>query len=375
MGLLIPKNPKYAEATITFIGLSNSIYGKPQYVLVNPSDNSTTLKFPGLKYRRPREGETLEDVAVERFEQQTGLKVSKRLGLRGIIPGRSRHTNHWIFRNVFLGVVDGTSAGENDGRTVYMADAGSGVIKKGIAYELGNSQNRAIVNWSTPEDRSVAELATNCLYNFNWNRLGTTWNRKIPCIGVPSLTSRDLDDKEGCGLAVSSMMLIYKPTPEDELHVMMVKRKGDKFPGYAGGKIENPEDSSSQNLDPISCCAKEGADEFGFGIMPLGLIGVTCTPIDVFSENPESNYNSLVNYSFVARPVNPLEVKKCLENPREHLEDKMESYVSESLTEHRDRIFKKQIRMPDMVEIGKYFFEGKPGDRIPLTQIIDSGVY
>ena len=109
--------------------------------------------------------------------------------------------------------------------------------------------------------------------------------------------------------------------------------------------------------------------------MPLGLIGVTCTPIDVFSENPESNYNSLVNYSFVARPVNPLEVKKCLENPREHLEDKMESYVSESLTKHRDRIFKEQIRMPDMVEIGKYFFEGKPGDRIPLTQIIDSGVY
>ncbi|PIO08542.1 hypothetical protein COU59_01385 [Candidatus Pacearchaeota archaeon CG10_big_fil_rev_8_21_14_0_10_34_12] len=372
MVLSIEKSPKISDSNITFIGLANEIYGRPQYVLVNPSD-SNDLKFPGLRFKSPSVGETLEDVAIKRFQEQTGLKVTKSLGLRSIISGKGRHDNSRLFRNVFLGVVDGTLVkNEFDGlRKIYVADAGS-ENGRGIAYELGSSQNHVDIKWATPEDHTIAELATDCLSNFDWVEKDTSWVKRIPCVGVKSPFTDNLNDNAGCGMAVANMMVVFHPNPKDKLHFLMVRRKGDDYPGYAGGKVESQRDINSQNLDPISCCIREGAEEFGFGVMPLGLIGVACTPLEFPSEK---YYNSIITYSFIARPINLLEVREAMRNPRSHLEGKMEAYVLEDLMVHRDRVNRGELRMPDMVEFGKMFFRGKPGERIPLTQIIDSGVY
>ena len=88
----------------------------------------------------------------------------------------------------------------------------------------------------------------------------------------------------------------------------------------------------------------------------------------------EKYHNSIVTYSFLARPVNLLQVKEALKNPRNYLEDKMESYVVETLAKHKERVDRGELRMPDMIEVGKTFFRGTPGDRIPLNQIVDSGI-
>ena len=372
MALVIPKSSEYAESSITFVGIGNEIYGRPQYVLIDSDEwKDNRLKFPGLRFRAPLQGKTLEDAAAERFEEQTGLKVVKNLGLRSVVPARSRHDDQWIFRNIFVGVVDGTPVEKNDPRNVYVADAGHGVSNgESFAYPLGNSGDKIPLEWITRENHVIADLATNIIHYFDWKNHETNWMRRISCIGVEPQTSSNKREL-GCGLGVSSMMLVYRPEPDQEEKVILLRRKGDDYPGYAGGKIETPKDANSKNLDPVSCCVREGAEEFGFDIEPLGLIGVACTPIDMPSED---YHNSIVSYAFLARPVNPLQVKEALKNPREYLESKMENYVVESLREHRDRISRGELRMPDMMEVGKTFFKGTPGDRIPLNHIIDSGV-
>lgn len=376
MGLKILKSSEYAESSITFVGLSREIYGRPQYVLVDSDiGKSPGLKFPGLRFRAPLKGKNLENSAREIFEEQTGLKVVQNLGLRSVVPARSRHDGKWIFRNIFVGVVDGTPADKRDGRKVYLADAGSGVNSgESFAYPLGNSRNKVPLEWVTKENHVIADLATNMIHNFDWKNYNTNWMDRISCLEVEPQTTSESREL-GCGLAVSSMMLVYRPKPSEEEHVIMLKLKNDKygksFPGYGGGKIEIPKDFNSKNLDPISCCIREGAEEFGFDIYPLSLIGVACTPIDMPSEQ---YHNSIVTYAFLARPVNPLQVEDALKNPRTYLEDKMENYVVESLREHRDRISRKELRMPDMLKVGEEFFKTTPRDKIVLSQIVDSGI-
>ena len=132
---------------------------------------------------------------------------------------------------------------------------------------------------------------------------------------------------------------------------------------------------TTTNLDPISCCMVEGCEELGFSVQPRALIGVAVTPLNVPEGEEDRHYNSIVDYSFVAEPSNPLEVEKALANPRDHLEGKMEAYVVERLDALRDRVMKRELRMPDNVSIGEYFFSSGPGDRIALSHFRSSGVY
>ena len=377
MALFIEKNSKFGEASVTIIGITREIYGRPQYVLVSADVPEGGLKFPGLTFRAPLSGkETLEDSARAMFEEQTGLGIEKMLGLRAIVPTRSRHNNQWIFRNVFLGVVGDADKRNtpSKNRGVYIAEPGQGIApKEDYVISLANSRERVPLQWVKSDNQIIARIATDILYNFNWEKLSTDWYRKIPCVGAPPQT-QSTERPLCCGLAVASMMLIYRPNENEDLHVILLKRKGDEYPGYAGGKIETPDFEDSQNIDPISCCAKEGSEEFGFLIQPRALICCAVTPLDMPGNDSGKYYNSIINYSFVAEPTNPREVEKALRNPEKCLEGKMEAYAVESLDAHRDRIFRRHLRMPDMPFIGEQFFRTSPGDKISLTQIVSSGL-
>ena len=82
----------------------------------------------------------------------------------------------------------------------------------------------------------------------------------------------------------------------------------------------------------------------------------------------------MINYSFIARPKNIRQVEEALKNPKKFLEKKMERYVVESMSKFNNRVLNRELRTPDMVEIGDLFYKGEPADRIPLTQIYDSGI-
>lgn len=369
MALEILKKQDYAESSITFIGLTKEMYGRHQYILVDSDDGKNPkLKFPGLRFRAPTKGKTLEDVAAERFEEQTGLKVTKNLGLRAVIQARSRHDRKWIFRNIFAGIVDGTPADKKDERNVYVADAGHGLNNGRIAYLYNRTERKVPLDWVTPENQVIADLATNLTSRLDWENGEAGWMKRIPLIGVEPQTDSD-ERKLGCGLAVSSIFLVYRPDPAEEERIVMVKRWGDKYPGYAGGKIETPKDIESSNIDPVSCCAEEGEQELGFRVITQSLIGVACTPINMPSED---HHNSIITYAFLARPVNPLKAEHVLKGKPP--EEKMERYFQENYMEHRDRISRKELRMPDMLGIGDAFLRTDPLDRISLTQIYDSGV-
>jgi len=378
MSVIIPKNSTYARSTVTIVGITRTAYGRPQYILVE-ADNKL-LKFPGLRFRAPQTSEqTLEDVAKARFEEQTGLTMDRTLGLRTIMPTRNRHNNEWIFRNIFYGVVENPeNRKENDiGRKVYVADPGQGYLsERDQVAELGNSDSRRSLDWVFPDNQVIARSATNVLNHFDWENYRSDWDHRIPCLGSSSLTDSSYRPL-GSALAVASMLLIYRPSVDDSWNIILLQKKGDQHPGYAGGKIETP--ASKKNLDPISCCVQEGEEEYGFSIQPRALVGVAVTPLEVpdrFDDSLDSSkfYNAIVNYAFVAEPTNPEDVACALRDPSTFLEPKMERYVVETLDEHRDRIGRRELRMPDMVEIGKQFYKTSPGSKIPLTQIRASGM-
>jgi 8-oxo-dGTP pyrophosphatase MutT (NUDIX family) len=372
----IEKNSSYGETGVTIIGLTNMMYGRPQYVLVDSDEGK--LKFPGLRFRAPMTSEeTLEDAAKSRFEEQTGLEMEKMLGLRVVMPTRSRHRNQWIFRNIFLGIVeDFRNVRKNDrNRRVYLADAGQGLRLKGdYAIPIGKSKEKRRIDWVSRDNTEVAKITTDFLHNFDWEMKDSKWYRRIPCVGARPLAGTN-ERPLGCGLAVASIVLLYKPSLNKPHQVILLQRKGDNYPGYAGGKVETPDDLESRNLDPISCCAKEGAEEFGFDIQPRALICCANTALDVPNGDDSKYYNGITTYAFIAEPVHPLEVKAALRNPRKHLEGKMERYVIETLDEHRDRIASGHMRMPDMVAIGEQFYRTSPGEKIPLTHFRASGAY
>ena len=377
MTLSIEKNNAYAESNITVIGITKEAYGRPQYILVNSDGGANReLKFPGLRFRAPvSQHHTLEDVAKDRFEEQTGLTIDKMLGLRTIVPTRSRHGAQWIFRNVFLATVnDFSNCKKPDGaRKVYLAESGQGrVPSKEQVSLLGYSRKKESLKWVTSDNQAIARIATDTINTFNWGIKSTRWYRQIPCIGAPLQTNTS-DRPLGCALAVASIFLLYQPNEHDAQQIILLKRKGDEHPGYAGGKIETLNSTSSLNIDPISCCAKEGAEEFGFPIIPKALICCSITPLDVPGQDSTIFYNSIINYAFVAEPVNALKVEKALNHPEKYLEDKMEAYIVENLDAHKDRILQKKLRMPDMPLIGEQFYRTSPGDKIPLTQIVFSG--
>ena len=141
------------------------------------------------------------------------------------------------------------------------------------------------------------------------------------------------------------MIVPWRERPGAKERIILVQKKGDSFPGFPGGKIETLLDNQSNNVDPISCCIAEGAEELGFDIIPLQLIGVGVTPLHMRSEN---DYNSLVNYCFLGAPKNPLKVQDALKNPRKYLEDKMEKYVLLSKEELREIALDDELRTPDM---------------------------
>ncbi len=375
----IEKNKDYGESNITFIGITKSAYGRAQYILVNSDEGDNAhLKFPGLRFRgNLSANQTLEDVAKERFEEQTGLEVSKMLGLRAIVPTRSRHRKQWIFRNVFLGVVEGVHYKKGpDKRKVYVADTSQGCFsREEYVLPLGASHKKTPLKWVSPDNQIVARIAAEILYDFDWHCLASNYYGRIPCVGAEPLTVSS-ERPLGCALAVSSIILLYQPGFEAPKKAILLQRKGDKYPGFAGGKIEVLTSPDCENIDPVSCCAKEGREEFGFDIQPRALNAVALTRLQVPSdiENADEKfYNSIVTYSFIAEPTNPLAVERALQNPKEFLEGKMENYVVETLDELRDRVYHGKLRMPDMIATGEQFFRTSPGEKIPLTQIVSSG--
>ena len=52
----------------------------------------------------------------------------------------------------------------------------------------------------------------------------------------------------------------------------------------------------------------------------------------------------------------------------------MERYVVESLDEHRDRVLKGELRMPDMIKIGKELYRTGPEAKPSLMHFRASGV-
>ena len=375
--LIIEKSSKYSESSMTIVGYTK-LYGRPQYILVNSdSGDNEVLKFPGSRFRAPiNEDETLEDMAKQRFHEQTGLTLDKMLGLRAIMPTRSRHRNQWIFRNIFLGVVTDPSDFVNpDGkRKVYLADPGQGTTKKDEqVFEFGDSQKKRKLEWITPDNYKIAEIATACLNNFDWKNFETSWYGRLPCVTAAPQTEnikRDL----GCGLGVASMMLLYQPNEYEPHQIILLQRKGDKYPGYGGGKIETPDSEKLRNIDPVSCCMQEGAEEYGIEITAAAFICCACTPINMPNGDDNSYYNSLINYAFVGEPRYPHKVDEALKNPKNFLESKMEKYVVESLDEHRDRVLRGELRMPDMIKIGKEFYRTGPKEKPSLMCFRDSGV-
>src|SRR3989344_1922276 len=144
--LVIEKSSKYSESSITIIGYTKP-YGRPQFILVEAdAGNDKKLKFPGLRFRAPAsENETLEEIAQKRFHEQTGLTLDKMLGLKTIMPTRSRQRNQWIFRNIFLGVVTDPSRVEktHGKRKVYLANPYQGIEEnKEQVFEFGNRRKK-----------------------------------------------------------------------------------------------------------------------------------------------------------------------------------------------------------------------------------------
>ena len=378
MELFIERNNQFAESNVTVVGITKAIYGRPQYFLVNSDKGSNErLKFPGLQFRSfLSKNKTLEDSARDRFEEQTGLTIDKMLGLRAIVPVRSKHSRQWMFSNVFFALVSNVDhCNQNDGeRKLYVADPGQGISGKNeYVNRFGDVKEKTQLKWISPYNHIIARIAKDVLLNFDWENLSTDWYRKIPCVGVEPQTSAAADDKLGCGLAVVSMIVLYQPNEKGPQQIILVKRKGDLYPGYAGGKVESLRRISSKNIDPISCCIQEGAEEFGFSIQPRAIVCCANTTLNIPNGNTSKYYNCIINYAFIAEPTNILEVEDAIKRPKEYLERKMECYVIESLDEHRDRILRRELRMPDMVAIGKEFYTTSPGNKIPLTQIISTG--
>ncbi len=376
INLAIKKNPDYAESSITIVGLTREAYGRPQYFLVNSDQGENPkLKFPGLRFRAPRsKDDRLEDVVRERFEEQTGLHVARDLGLLATLPTRTRQYDQWMFRSIFFVVVEDICQIKNPDRSrkVYLADPGQGRIgENDCVIELMHAGKKIPLEWVSKDNQIISQIATEVLYHFDWKNYSTNWYKRLPCVSAEPLVEKSVGVL-GCGLAVASMMLIYQPSVNEQMSIILLKRKGDRYPGYGGGKIETLTTAHSPNVDPISCCSEEGAQEYGFPIQPRALICCACTTLDV--PDPEGYYNSIVNYSFVAEPTNLRKVEDALKNPDNYLEENMESYVLESLDEHRDRILRKELRMPDMISIGEQFYATTPGEKIPLTHFRSSGI-
>ena len=376
MGLVIEKKANVAESNVTYVGITN-FYGRPQFVLVDSEEGKNLkMKFPGLRFRAPINGKSLEDSAIERFEQQTGLKIRESLGLRFISPTRAVGSLQGNFRNVFYGLVDNASINDfkTDGRNVYVMDVGNRRLQRNQIYFLGDSGKKRDIEWITQDNEFILRNSEGFMNKFDFNKLDSDWFRKIPCPAVPALKS-DYEVPLGCGMAVSSMILIRHKHPYGEINIVQVHLKDDEFPGYAGGKVERLVSKDSRNLDPVSCCIEEGIQEFGFPIRPSALVCVSSTGLDVPKGDSERYYNSIVNYTFLAEAINSDELEDALKNPKNYLKGKHESYVVETEMEHRDRIRRKEMRMPNMVCAGEIYFEGTPGTRVPLTQIVSSGIF
>lgn len=308
---------------------------------------------------------------MARFTEQTGLEVKTSLGLRAVLPTRGRNDGSWKFRNIFCCTVTDKSIKSpesTDGRKVYLANPMHKNKDECKVVELGRKKEH-ILPWVSPEYYVLSGEVDHIIKRFNWETEDTDWFRRIPCVGASPLTD-SMNRELGCGLAVSSIILLYKPSVLEDSKIIMLRRKGDEYPGYAGGKIETLRTPDSRNLDPVTCCIEEGKEEFGFEIIPKGLVSCSATALDM---PRDGHYNSIVNYCFVAEPVNQLEVRNALKNPRKFLEDKMECHVVEGFEDHEERIKEGGMRMPDMIGNGTEFLKGTPGSRIPLGQIIRSG--
>jgi len=379
MTIKIKRDEAHAESNITIIGIIRNLYDRPQYVLVDSDEGRTSkLKFPGLRFRVPSSSSvSLEDVAKNRFEEQTGMEINM-LGLRTIIPTRSRHGDRWIFRNVFLGAIDNFDFRGNDGRQVYVADVNSGFPKIGeyngehFAISIHDSRKRVPIDWVVDDNCIVAKQATDFFCYFNWPDFSTNWYHEMPTVTAEPQFA-DYNPKLGCALAIASMIIAYQPNPKTPQQVILIKRKGDKHPGFPGGKIESLTSSKSKNIDPVSCCAIEGSEELGFEIIPDALIGVAITPLEYPIGSEKQYYHSIINYCFLAHPRNHLEVQEALENPGNFLEEKMEDYVVEDWDVFSNRFRKKELRMPDMSPLGDLFYHSPPGHKITLNQIRNSG--
>lgn len=370
------KDHKFGQGSVSVVGITRNFYGRPQYFLVEADEGRNShLKIPGLRFR-VRNGRSLEEIAADRFREQTGFNIDKMLGLRAVVPARSRHGVSWNFQNVFFGIVDSPVQEKNDGRMVYLSDPGQGVLgNEEYVGRFGNFSEKRKLIWANQNDRVVARTARKFLSHFNWERQDTDHYRRINCMNVTVPPEKELYNNGdlGCGLAVSSMILLYQETPYSEEKVIMVQRKGDIYPGYAGGKIETPISTESSNIDPVSCCIEEGRQEYGFEVTVKGLIGVSITPLDF--HDSERQYSGLLNYSFFVVPTNPLKVAEALKNPEAYIEPKMEGYVVETLDEHRDRILRGELRSPDMILAGNRFYGMGDGEFIPLSQFVSSGSY
>lgn len=383
------KSMRYGQSSVTVVGLTHH-YGNPQYLLVN-SDGGDKVKFPGLRFRGGKAGQSLEDVAYERFYEQTGLNI-RGLGLRTIMPTRSRHTevgedgsegNPWIFRYVFFGVLGNLSHRDVKylDRRLFVANVGRGATTAGIeAREVGHSKTKLDLEYLSPDNAEVAKVGTGLAQHLNGDRTDTSWYRKIPCVGV-SQPLTDIDHRPlGCGLSVASMILTYRERVGSKLKVILLEKKQDEahltLPGYPGGKIETPDALSGEcNIDPISCCMAEGAQELGFTVRATSIICCAHTPLHIpEGSSGEDYFVSLDNVAFTAEPMDPRIVADALRNPSRYLEKKMKGYVVLGMEEFRDIVDRGELRTPDMPAIGEEYFRTGPGEKPNLAHIRTTGM-
>ncbi len=340
-------------------------HGVPdQYRLIlMESATEGKMRFPGGRYWTPTGGITLEDAAIRRFEETTGLEVAVNHGLRVMGPSRNVRNARWMFRNiVFLEVDDlETKKKTPEGRSLYLANPGIG--NGSTTVRPFDKKKDISLDLLRKDDKAVAKVAYHQITR--WAE-GSEWYKRIPVLKVPGIDGETREDL-GYGLPVASIVLLYQP--DDDQRVILLKRIKDKHPGFAGGKIEIPD--TGRNIDPITCCAQEGAEEFGFGIIAKSLIGVAITPLKVPKGEPIDGYfHSLITYAFLAEPEKAADVRLALDSPKNFLgEKKFEGYEVMSYDQIREAAANDLLRMPDNAAIVDEFFRTGPGEKINLNQI------
>jgi hypothetical protein len=385
--LSYPLTSQFAEAGVTIVGLVRDSDSGNYSKLVLLETNEDSLKFPGVRFDAPFGDENdIVSLAIKRFVEQTGFQDIDNYGLRAILPLKSRSGNEWMFRNVvFVGVND-LEARCATGRRVFLGNLDE-LGEGNYVNSLTEPENTRPIIWARDGNSILVEHIIQQALAFN---NGTEYFEQIPVFGVPvTLGERQY---KGTGLSVASAIVTHRPTTQDGLKAVSVKKKrkdgapeGDDATGNPGGKVgtpldEEPEDETKYSkivipkdgYSPLSACMMECRQELGFEVILTGLLGVSMTPLTM----PDSTswHNSIVNYIFTASPRNHRMVELCEQFPEEFLEEKMERLVQEDLNVYFARCAAGNVRTADMSLIAAHYQRFREKGTVKLWQFIETGV-